>query len=102
MLGFVEKIVARTWKSIASRKVRRRADHAGSNLDLGFVIKDGEVTKHRFDLSQGKRCEHIALLGKTGTGKSSCLRHFANQDIASNHGFVYFDHHGDATSPLLS
>lgn len=102
MAGLVEKMAARIWNSIASRKTRRRTDHAVSSVELGFLIKDGEVTKHRVGLTQGKRAEHIAMLGKTGSGKSFCLRHLANQDIASNHGFVYFDFHGDATPFLLS
>jgi len=45
---------------------------------------------------------HIALLGKTGTGKSSLLKHLCLQDIEAGRGFVYFDLHGDATPFLLS
>ena len=44
---------------------------------------------------------HLAVLGKTGTGKSSFLRYLAQQDIAANRGFLYFDLHGDATPFLL-
>ncbi|MGH7936599.1 MAG: type IV secretory system conjugative DNA transfer family protein, partial [Chthoniobacterales bacterium] len=42
------------------------------------------------------------VLGKTGSGKSFLLRHFAQQDIAAGRGFVYFDLHGDATSFLAA
>jgi hypothetical protein len=45
--------------------------------------------------------EHVAVLGKTGTGKSSLLRSLCAQDIECDRGFVYFDLHGDATSFLL-
>jgi DNA helicase HerA-like ATPase len=102
MAGFVEKMVARIWNSIASRKTRRRTAHAVINLVFGFLIKDGEVTKHRWGLSQSKRAEHIAILGKTGTGKSSFIGHLAIQDIRNDLGFVNFDYHGDAKSFLLS
>ena len=44
---------------------------------------------------------HIAVLGKTGTGKSSLLRYLAQQDIEAGRGFLYFDLHGDATQFLL-
>src|SRR6266404_2231158 len=101
MTGFVEKLIARTWNGIAARKKRRRADHNDGKLDFGFIIKDGQVTKQRFGLTQGRRSEHIAILGKTGSGKSYFLRHLASQDVSSDHGFVYFDLHGDATPFLL-
>src|SRR5258708_3558493 len=44
---------------------------------------------------------HMAVLGKTGSGKSSFLRYLAEQDIEAGRGFVYFDLHGDATPPLM-
>ncbi len=55
----------------------------------------------RVAIAQTKRAEHIAVLGKTGTGKSSLLRYIAEQDIASGCGFLYFDLHGDATEFLV-
>src|SRR5205823_5725 len=48
-----------------------------------------------------KRAEHLAILGKTGTGKSSLLRHLAAQDVRAGRGFIYFDLHGDTTQYLL-
>lgn len=44
---------------------------------------------------------HLALLGKTGTGKSSLLKYLCLQDIEAGRGFVYFDLHGDATPFIL-
>jgi len=52
-------------------------------------------------LSQTRRTMHLALLGKTGTGKSSLLKYLCLQDIEAGRGFVYFDLHGDATPFLL-
>ncbi len=43
----------------------------------------------------------MAILGRTGTGKSSLLRFMAAQDIEWGRGFLFFDLHGDATSTLL-
>jgi len=102
MTALLEKLMARIWNGTVSRRARRRIYPEDSRLDFGFLFKDGEVTKHRFGLSQGRRAEHIAILGKTGSGKSFFLRHLASQDIATDHGFVYFDLHGDATPFLLS
>jgi len=44
---------------------------------------------------------HVAILGKTGSGKSMLLRKFASQDVSEGRGFVYFDLHGDASPQLL-
>src|SRR6185437_14531844 len=72
-----------------------------NSLTLGLVIRDGQVTAAKFVVPQIKRAEHMAILGRTGTGKSSLLRFLASQDISCNRGFLFFDLHGDATSTLL-
>lgn len=48
------------------------------------------------------RTEHLAILGKTGSGKTSLLRHLCKQDIKAGHGFAFFDLHGDTTPFLLA
>ena len=101
MSGFVEKSIARIWNAAASRKRRKEPWSEASKTDLGFMIKDGQLTKNSFGLTQRRRSEHIAILGKTGSGKSYLLSYLASQDITSEHGFVYFDLHGDATPYLL-
>jgi energy-coupling factor transporter ATP-binding protein EcfA2 len=62
---------------------------------------DGRETTSIVTIPHAKRAEHIAILGKTGSGKSMLLRHMAAQDIQSGRGFVFFDLHGDATPILL-
>jgi len=59
------------------------------------------VKRDKVSISTTRRTEHIAILGKTGTGKSSILRSFCAQDIAADRGFVFFDLHGDATPYIL-
>jgi len=94
----IEKLLAAAWnRLVASNKVN--ADQ-GSGLDLGFQVIDGEVLRHRAHLPQSKRAEHLAILGKTGQGKSFSLRHLAGQDVLRGRGFVFFDLHGD-TMPFL-
>jgi ABC-type transport system involved in cytochrome bd biosynthesis fused ATPase/permease subunit len=53
--------------------LRKRAGTEG-RLNLGLTVCDGEVSHRRFVIAQRRRTEHIAVLGKTGTGKSSLLR----------------------------
>jgi len=73
----------------------------GANLQLGFRVIDDEITRRHVTVSNTRRSMHMAVLGKTGSGKSSFLRYLSAQDIEAGRGFVYFDLHGDATPFLL-
>jgi hypothetical protein len=99
MRHIIEKILATLWNRLASK---RRRPITGRALDLGIRYAEGEGPKGRATIPQDRRAEHIAILGKTGSGKSSLLRYIAKQDIADGRGFVYFDLHGDATPFLLA
>jgi type IV secretion system coupling TraD/TrwB family protein len=83
------------------KKLFWRKRRPKGNLDLGLRVFDGEVTRRHVGIGAERRTMHVALLGKSGSGKSSLLRHFAEQDIAAERGFLYFDLHGDATPFLL-
>jgi hypothetical protein len=97
MIRFLEQLIVSIWNRIAQR--RREARFEGGT-ELGLRVADGAVTRQRVTISNARRAMHIAVLGKTGTGKSSFLRHLAEQDIAADRGFLYFDLHG-ADTPLL-
>lgn len=98
MQALVESIISRFWNWLASGKRSPRSVGAA----LGFLLRDGAATKHRVALSLSKRSQHLAIFGRTGTGKSSLLRSMAQQDIKDGRGFVFFDFHGDATPQLLA
>jgi Helicase HerA, central domain len=98
MIRFFEQLIAAIWNRLAHR--RRGARFEGGGVDLGYRVDDGAVTKHHVRLSNVRRSMHIAVLGKTGSGKSSLLRYLAEQDIAADRGWLYFDVHG-ADTPLL-
>lgn len=82
-------------------RTRRGGARNGNPLEMGFQITDGEVSRRQVTLSNRDRAMHVAVLGKTGTGKSSLLRYLCAQDIAADRGFLFFDLHGDATPFLL-
>src|SRR5215470_2486534 len=82
------------WRGLAAR-VRFKS------VEIGFRVSDGEPTRRRISLTTTERTMHIAVLGKSGSGKSSLLKYMAQQDIETDRGFVYFDLHGDATPFLL-
>jgi hypothetical protein len=94
----IERLITSTWNRLVAP--RNRNQETGSRLDLGFQVIDGEVQRSRAYLPDSKRCEHAAILGKTGQGKSFFLRHLSGQDVRNRSGFVFFDLHGD-TMPFL-
>jgi len=69
----------------------------GGSLDLGFRIVDGRTVRSHLTLANARRAMHIAILGKTGSGKSSLMRHMIQQDIAASRGFLCLDIHGELT-----
>src|SRR5216684_414325 len=79
----------------------RKRRHEGRATTLGQRVIDDQVTRRPFTLSTTSRTMHVAVLGKSGSGKSSLLKYIAQQDIEADRGFVYFDLHGDATPFLL-
>ena len=97
MIGFLEQLIAAIWNGLRDRRREARSE---SGIDLGHRVADDAVTKHHVRLSNARRSMHIAVLGKTGSGKSSLLRYLAEQDIEHDRGFLYFDIHG-ADTPLL-
>lgn len=99
MIRFLEQLAITLWNRLHGRRQARK--ETGGMIALGFQVADEQTTRRRVGLSATRRTMHIALLGKTGTGKSSLLKHLCLQDIEAGRGFVYFDLHGDATPFLL-
>jgi hypothetical protein len=95
----LEKLITSTWNRLVAPSERNR--ETGSRLDLGFQVIDEQVQRSRAYVLDSKRCEHLAILGKTGQGKSFFLRHLSGQDVRDGRGFVFFDLHGDSMPFLL-
>lgn len=95
---FLETSLSRLWNLATAQPPKTLRD----GLYLGNSVHDGIITQHQVLLPHTKRCEHIAFVGRTGTGKSTLMRAFALQDIRERRGFVYVDLHGDSVPILLS
>src|SRR5580704_16827166 len=99
MANIFEHLVSSVWNFVHDRRKNSKPETSG--LSLGLQVTDEAVTRRSARLSSVRRTTHIAVLGKTGTGKSSLLRSMGQQDIAAGRGFFWFDLHGDATRFLL-
>src|SRR5882672_9422379 len=98
MNSFFEQLFSWGWNRMVSKPAHPTNPNS---LSLGSQVIDGQTTASKMIIPQLKRAEHMAILGRTGTGKSSLLRFLASQDIACGRGFLFFDLHGDATLILL-
>jgi Type IV secretion-system coupling protein DNA-binding domain len=54
-----------------------------------------------FGISAVDRRQHLYLIGKTGTGKTTLLRNLICQDIERGHGVGLIDPHGDLAEEIL-
>lgn len=75
-------------------------------MQLGFIRQFDPHRREEYftplELSEPRRLQHLFVIGRTGTGKSTALKNFILQDIDSGAGCAFFDPHGDDTLQLLS
>jgi hypothetical protein len=93
-----ETLIAKLWNNRVSRQLDRCTQ---DGLKIGAAVTDGHLSQNFITIPQNRRTHHIAILGKTGTGKSSLLRFLAEQDIRNDNGLIGFDLHGDTTPYVL-
>ena len=55
----------------------------------------------RVHIPDRQRMNHLHLLGRTGSGKSTTLEHIIMHDINQNHGVAVLDPHGDLVEKIL-
>jgi len=72
------------------------------SANLGYTIVDGQQTGIRVGIPERTRLEHMSILGKTGSGKSTLMKYLVRQDIEHGRGFCFVDLHGDATAEILA
>ncbi|MCA1606764.1 MAG: DUF87 domain-containing protein, partial [Acidobacteria bacterium] len=64
-------------------------------------LRAGYGEERPFSLSPTDRRYHTYIIGQTGTGKSTLLKHILMQDILAGRGVGLIDPHGDLASELL-
>jgi energy-coupling factor transporter ATP-binding protein EcfA2 len=80
-------------------RILARRDVATAGLSLGSDI---EPPHKRVILPERHRCEHVVIVGKTGSGKTHLLELLATQIAARREGFCFLDFHGDASLSLVA
>ncbi len=96
-MAIIENIIANIWNR--TRRLFKRKLTGG--LTLGIIVVDGRLTKAKYFLPQGKRTEHIVVLGKTGQGKSFLILFLCIQDIKAGRGLLIIDPHGSLIPLIL-
>ncbi len=59
-------------------------------------------TKQQFGIKRRDRRQHMYILGKSGTGKSTMLSNMMIQDVARGEGLCVVDPHGELVESLLT
>ncbi|MDP3988855.1 MAG: type IV secretion system DNA-binding domain-containing protein [bacterium] len=74
-------------------------DH--NDHDIVYFAKTDEHEPRRFGIRNADRLQHMYVIGKTGTGKSTLLENIAIQDITQKHGMCFIDTYGKTAELLL-
>lgn len=72
--------------------------NTGSLITLGLAYR--RYGDRPFGIRLRDRLSHLYIIGQTGTGKSTLLRHMAHQDADAGLGFCLIDPHGDLAESL--
>ncbi len=94
----LDHLLSKAWNFVSRLSGKRVRE----GITLGTAVRDGKVSKDKVLLAHIRRPEHLAILGKTGVGKSYFLRSLIRQDLEARNGIVLFDIHGDLTPYVLS
>ncbi|GAB4054722.1 type IV secretory system conjugative DNA transfer family protein [Catellatospora paridis] len=70
----------------------------GGTKPLGIA----QVGGHRLAMPVASASEHIHLIGKTGSGKSTLITHMVLDDVAASRGAVVIDPKGDLVNDILA
>jgi energy-coupling factor transporter ATP-binding protein EcfA2 len=73
----------------------------GYNEITPIGITNFRNTNHRFGIKDKDRLQHMYVIGKSGTGKSTLLQNMAISDIERGNGLCVIDPHGDIATDIL-
>jgi hypothetical protein len=100
MYEFFEQLFVRAANALFRRTERPPVPTAGALL--GYATSDVSASRVPVRLEDTVRPEHVVMLGKTGTGKTSAMRVVFVDDVRRDYGAVLIDQHGDTAPYALS
>src|ERR1700761_2595090 len=77
------------------------APRDGPGTVLGYRVRDEQTTVVTYGIAERRRAEHVVILGKTGTGKTSLIKAMLSDDVRKGRGFICIDLHGDLAPFIL-
>src|SRR5690349_7521250 len=81
---------------------RRVTSLSGAHPDMEHTRLGTDAAGNPVALTLHERVRQIAVLGKTGMGKSTLLRSIVAQDIARSDGLLLIDPHGSLAEDCLA
>ncbi|MFH1769048.1 MAG: DUF87 domain-containing protein [Parcubacteria group bacterium] len=87
-------------KFLESRASEPPPDMPREGIHLGDSAYRGQKTPIRMTPEDRRR--HFYIIGQTGTGKSSMMKHMIEQDLAEGRGLCVIEPHGDFAEHALS
>src|SRR5947207_14233230 len=84
---------------ILNRMLTRKRRIPTAGLPLGSEV---DPPHKKVVFPDRHRCEHMVIVGKTGSGKTHLLELLATEMARRSEGFCFFDFHGDASLSLIS
>ena len=99
-----QTVRAETMRSVLSRAFEPPVTLPTPEQDCDIAVL-GMATfrsrRQRFGIRADDRRRHVAILGKTGMGKSTLLHHLITSDIHAGRGACLIDPHGDLIEAVL-
>ncbi len=72
------------------------------DLDVTFGVNSYGGSETMIGLTEEERKEHVYIIGRTNSGKSTIISHMVKDDIQKGRGVAVVDPHGDLAEELLS
>jgi hypothetical protein len=76
-------------------------ENDSNNQITPIAVTNFRNDKRQFGIKDADRLNHIYVIGKTGTGKSTLLLNMAISDIQRGNGICLIDPHGDIAEKIL-
>jgi len=91
----------RATRTMSFARSRRVPGNMEEEHFVNLGVRDGGENGIPFGLSRSDRRQHLYIIGKSGTGKTTLLQNLITADFDAGHGVAIIDPHGDIAESLL-